>query len=43
MTFEQILGYARAVLESFGLTTAISVIVFVSVAVYIYDRFFRRD
>lgn len=43
MTFEQILGYARAVLDSFGLTTAISVIVFVMVAAFIYDRFFRKD
>lgn len=43
MTFEQYLGYARAVLDSFGLTTAITVITFVAVAWYIYNRFFNRD
>lgn len=43
MTVNEILGYARAILDQFGLTTFITVIVLISAAAYVYSAFIRRD
>lgn len=43
MSIEQILGYARSIMDSYGLTTVIQVIVIVVVAFYVYNRFFNKD
>lgn len=44
MSMELILGYARSILDSYGLTTVIQVSVIVSISVYVYKRFFgNRD
>lgn len=43
MSIEQILGYARSIMDSYGLTTVIQVIVICGVAFYVYNRFFNKD
>lgn len=43
MSIEQILGYARSILDSYGLTPVIQVIVIVVIAFFVYNRFFNKD
>lgn len=39
----EILGYARAILDSFGLTPFITAFLFISAAAYVYNRFISKD
>lgn len=43
MTVEQLFGYARAFMDSFGITPFVYVILILGVAFYVYNRFFNRD
>jgi hypothetical protein len=43
MTIEQMLGYARSILDSYGMTTALSVVLLISTAAFVYNRFFNKN
>lgn len=43
MSTAEILGWARSILDSYGVTQIITVMLIVSAAFYVYRRFFDKD